>query len=61
MFYISIFWNLGKGLGNWKTNEFPILEKKLEECYKTGQSFLPEGAKNTPIYFGATAGMRVLK
>jgi len=51
----------GKGLGNWKTEEFPILEKKLEACYKTGQTFLPEGSSNTPIYFGATAGMRVLK
>uniref|UniRef100_A0A7M5WV36 Ectonucleoside triphosphate diphosphohydrolase n=1 Tax=Clytia hemisphaerica TaxID=252671 RepID=A0A7M5WV36_9CNID len=49
------------GLGNWKEEDYPELEQQLNECYKKGHQYLPDGSTNTPIWFGATAGMRLLK
>jgi len=54
-------WLIDKGLGNWKSSEYPALEKQLLECYEKGHEVLPEDSSKTPIWFGATAGMRVLK
>ena len=59
--YIIYFVFPGIGLGNWKVEDYPELEQKLSDCYAKGHEYLPKGATNTPIWFGATAGMRILK
>uniref|UniRef100_A0A7M5WVF2 Uncharacterized protein n=1 Tax=Clytia hemisphaerica TaxID=252671 RepID=A0A7M5WVF2_9CNID len=61
VYQLGFLYFTGIGLGNWKEEDYPELEQQLNECYKKGHQYLPDGSTNTPIWFGATAGMRLLK
>ena len=48
------------GLTTYTEDELPTLRDKLNSCFTEGASILPKD-KTVPLYFAATAGMRLLK
>ena len=49
-----------RGLTKWKDTELNDLKRKLTSCFQKGGESLPKG-KKVPMYFAATAGMRLLE
>lgn len=50
----------GQGLTKYSDNQLEDLKDKLKICFQDGGKLLPKG-KKIPIFFAATAGMRLLK
>ncbi len=52
---------LGDGISSYVQNP-PAAGESLKKCLEVAKAAVPEGQrKTTPVYLGATAGMRLLR